>query len=222
MISFIKGILVEKDPTALLIDVNGLGYEVFVPMTTFYTLGEVGSSVSLYTHFVVREDAHQLYGFKSKIDKKIFQELIKVSGVGARTAIAILSGMDSKTLLHCIENKDYALLSTIPGIGKKTAERLVVEIYDKLLKMANEIYTKSSENSESYISNIDCKDPILPTSLEGSIFNESVDALVVLGYKQKDAEKMIRAVMSDEVTTSAEVIRKALQVSIRSKNNRKR
>ncbi|MBK2152038.1 Holliday junction branch migration protein RuvA, partial [Francisella tularensis] len=125
MISFIKGVLIEKDPTALLIDVNGIGYEVFVPMTTFYTLGDIDSQVSLYTHFVVREDAQQLYGFKSKVDKKVFQELIKVNGIGARTAIAILSGMDSKTLLHCIENKDYALLATVPGIGKKTAERLV-------------------------------------------------------------------------------------------------
>ena len=135
MISFIKGNLLEKDPSALLIDVGGLGYEVSVPMTTFYSLGDVNTEISLYTHFVVREDAQQLYGFKTKVDKKVFQELIKVSGVGARTAIAILSGMECKTLLHCIENKDYWLLATVPGIGKKTAERLVVEIYDKLLKL---------------------------------------------------------------------------------------
>lgn len=190
MISFIKGVLIEKDPTALLIDVNGIGYEVFVPMTTFYTLGDIDSQVSLYTHFVVREDAQQLYGFKSKVDKKVFQELIKVNGIGARTAIAILSGMDSKTLLHCIENKDYALLATVPGIGKKTAERLVVEIYDKLLKMANEIYAQTSGTTTT---SQDSQAQQAPTSvvLANSIFNESVDALLALGYKQKDAEKWL-------------------------------
>ncbi|APD50458.1 Holliday junction branch migration protein RuvA [Francisella hispaniensis] len=215
MISFIKGVLIEKDPTALLIDVNGIGYEVFVPMTTFYTLGDIDSQISLYTHFVVREDAQQLYGFKSKVDKKVFQELIKVNGIGARTAIAILSGMDSKTLLHCIENKDYALLATVPGIGKKTAERLVVEIYDKLLKMANEIYAQSSGTT---VASLDSQAPQVPTPtvIATSIFNESVDALLALGYKQKDAEKMARSAMGD-ATTAAEVIRKALQGSIRSK-----
>lgn len=215
MISFIKGVLIEKDPTALLIDVNGIGYEVFVPMTTFYTLGDIDSQVSLYTHFVVREDAQQLYGFKSKVDKKVFQELIKVNGIGARTAIAILSGVDSKTLLHCIENKDYTLLATVPGIGKKTAERLVVEIYDKLLKMANEIYSQSSDSTIAYLDSQAQQTPT-PTALVNSIFNESVDALLALGYKQKDAEKMARSAMGD-ATTAAEVIRKALQGSIKSK-----
>lgn len=215
MISFIKGVLIEKDPTALLIDVNGLGYEVFVPMTTFYSLGETGSTISLYTHFVVREDAQQLYGFKSKVDKKVFQELIKVSGIGARTALAILSGMDSKTLLHCIENKDYGLLATVPGIGKKTAERLVVEIYDKLLKMANEIYGQSDDSNTSSVER-SSEQVATPAAISNSIFNESVDALLALGYKQKDAEKMIRSSIGD-AKTPAEAIRKALQGSIKSK-----
>lgn len=215
MISFIKGKLLEKEPTALLIDVNGLGYEVSVPMTTFYSLSEIDSEISLYTHFVVREDAQQLYGFKSKVDKKVFQELIKVSGIGARTAIAILSGMDAKTLLHCIENKDYDLLATVPGIGKKTAERVVIEIYDKLLKMANEIYSQSG----SFVSGIDneqTSQEAAQPAVSSSIFNESVDALVALGYKQKDAQKMIRGSIGD-ATTAAQAIRKALQGSIKSK-----
>jgi len=209
MISFIKGKLLEKEPSSLLIDVNGLGYEVSVPMTTFYSLGDVNTEISLYTHFVVREDAQLLYGFKSKVDKKVFQELIKVSGVGARTAIAILSGMDCKTLLHCIENKDYGLLATVPGIGKKTAERLVVEIYDNILKLANEIcgYT-SADSSQAEISQ--------KTSLNTSIFNEAVDALLALGYKSKEAEKMIRSVINDSKNVE-DVIRKALQGSIKSK-----
>lgn len=214
MISFIKGKLLEKDPTALLIDVNGLGYEVSVPMTTFYSLGDVDSEVRLYTHFVVREDAQQLYGFKSKVDKKVFQELIKVSGIGARTAIAILSGMDSKTLLHCIENKDYGLLSTIPGIGKKTAERVVIEVYDKLLKMANEIHGQSNGSVSATTSGP--AQAQTPAAISNSIFSESVDALMALGYKQKDAEKMIRSTIG-EASSSAEAIRKALQGSIKSK-----
>ena len=209
MISFIKGKLLEKEPSSLLIDVNGLGYEVSVPMTTFYSLGDVNTEISLYTHFVVREDAQLLYGFKSKVDKKVFQELIKVSGVGARTAIAILSGMDCKTLLHCIENKDYGLLATVPGIGKKTAERLVVEIYDKILKLANEICGHTStDSSQAEISQ--------KTSLNTSIFNEAVDALLALGYKSKEAEKMIRSVINDSKNVE-DVIRKALQSSIKSK-----
>ena len=210
MISFIKGNLLEKDPSALLIDVNGLGYEVSVPMTTFYSLGDVNTEISLYTHFVVREDAQQLYGFKTKVDKKVFQELIKVSGVGARTAIAILSGMECKTLLHCIENKDYGLLATVPGIGKKTAERLVVEIYDKLLKLSNEIHGQADN------AGISANNQVTSQGLGNSIFDESVDALMALGYKQRDAEKMIRGSIEDSKNAS-EAIRKALQNSIKAK-----
>jgi Holliday junction DNA helicase RuvA len=210
MISFIKGNLLEKDPTALLIDVNGLGYEVSVPMTTFYSLGDVNTEVSLYTHFVVREDAQQLYGFKTKVDKKVFQELIKVSGVGARTALATLSGMECKTLLHCIENKDYGLLATVPGIGKKTAERLVVEIYDKLLKLSNEIHGQANNIGAS------TDNQVTSQGLGNSIFDESVDALIALGYKQKDAEKMIRGSIGDSKNAS-QAIRKALQNSIKAK-----
>ncbi len=211
MIGFIRGKLLEKDPTMLLIDVNGLGYEVSVPMTTLYKLGDAGSEVSLYTHFVVREDAQQLYGFKSKIDKKVFQELIKVSGIGARTALAILSGMECNTLLHCIENKDYGLLATIPGIGKKTAERLVVEIYDKMLKLANEICGANPEAD-----NVSSDGEIVQIQPQGSMFNEATDALLVLGYKQKEAEKMIRGVINDSKNVE-DAIRKALQGSIKSK-----
>ena len=217
MISFVKGKLLEKDPTALLIDVNGIGYEIFVPMTTFYSLGEINSEVSLYTHFVVREDAQQLYGFKTKVDKKVFQELIKVSGIGARTAIAILSGMDCKTLLHCVENKDYGLLSSVPGIGKKTAERLVVEISDKLLKLASEIHADSDNISSSTpLSDSNIQATQSSVSSSSSIFNESVDALIALGYKKKDAEKMVRSTI-DNAKNASEAIRKALQGSIKLK-----
>lgn len=216
MIGLIRGKLLDKDPTMLLIDVNGVGYEVAVPMTTLYKLGNIGEEVTLYTHFVVREDAQQLYGFKSKIDKKVFQELIKVSGVGARTAIAILSGMECNTLLHCIENKDYGLLATIPGIGKKTAERLVIEIYDKMIKLSSEIYGSSSTADGMTIATTTSIN-VTEIHMQGnSIFSEAVDALLVLGYKQKEAEKMIRSSINESKSVE-EAIRKALQGSIKSR-----
>ena len=211
MIAFIKGKLLEKDPSGLLIDVNGMGYEVFVPMTTFYALGDKDSEISLYTHFVVREDVQQLYGFKSKVDKKVFQALIKVNGVGAKIALAILSGVDCKTLLHCVENKDYGLLSTVPGIGKKTAERLVIEMSDKLEKLSGEIHGQGDDTTGTYIPNTDDNQ-----SATTSIFNESVDGLMALGYKQRDAEKMIRSTIKDS-KNSSEAIKNALRGSIKSK-----
>lgn len=215
MIGLIRGKLLDKDPTMLLIDVNGVGYEVAVPMTTLYKLGNIGEEVTLYTHFVVREDAQQLYGFKSKIDKKVFQELIKVSGVGARTAIAILSGMECNTLLHCIENKDYGLLATIPGIGKKTAERLVIEIYDKMIKLSSEIYGSSPTAEGLTVATTSIS--VTEIHMQGnSIFSEAVDALLVLGYKQKEAEKMIRSSINESKSVE-EAIRKALQGSIKSR-----
>ncbi|APC96893.1 Holliday junction branch migration protein RuvA [Francisella frigiditurris] len=215
MIGLIRGKLLDKDPTMLLIDVNGVGYEVAVPMTTLYKLGNVGEEVTLYTHFVVREDAQQLYGFKSKLDKKVFQELIKVSGVGARTAIAILSGMECNTLLHCIENKDYGLLATIPGIGKKTAERLVIEIYDKMIKLSGEIYGSSPTAEGLTVATTSIS--VTEIHMQGnSIFSEAVDALLVLGYKQKEAEKMIRSSINESKSVE-EAIRKALQGSIKSR-----
>ncbi len=211
MIAFIKGKLLEKDPSGLLIDVNGMGYEVFVPMTTFYALGDQDSEISLYTHFIVREDVQQLYGFKSKVDKKVFQALIKVNGVGAKIALAILSGVDCKTLLHCVENKDYGLLSTVPGIGKKTAERLVVEMSDKLMKLSGEIHGQGDDTTGTYIPNT-----ADTQSATASIFNESVDGLMALGYKQRDAEKMIRSTIKDS-KNSSEAIKNALRGSIKSK-----
>ena len=207
MIGFIKGILIEKDPSMLLIDVNGIGYEVSVPMTTFYNLPSQGKEITLHTHFTVREDAQLLYGFKSKIDKKIFQELIKVSGIGAKIAIAILSGMEIKTLFSCIENKNYSLLSTIPGIGKKTAERLVIETSDKILKLSSEIFSQDSlKNNENLILEESNQNQTL-------VFDEAVNALIALGYKQALAEKMIRKVIQTSPTVE-DAIKQALQNSL--------
>ena len=132
MIGRIAGRLIEKNPPQILVDVNGIGYEIDVPMSTFYNLPDIGQNVTLLTHFVVREDAQLLYGFASNSERIVFRLLIKISGIGARTALAILSGMNVTTLATAIASQDTAMLTRIPGIGKKTAERLVLELKGKL------------------------------------------------------------------------------------------
>ncbi|MBO5658029.1 MAG: Holliday junction branch migration protein RuvA [Duodenibacillus sp.] len=132
MIGRIAGRLIEKNPPQILVDVNGIGYEIDVPMSTFYNLPEIGQNVTLLTHFVVREDAQLLYGFATNSERSVFRLLIKISGIGARTALAILSGMNVTTLATAIASQDTAMLTRIPGIGKKTAERLVLELKGKL------------------------------------------------------------------------------------------
>jgi Holliday junction DNA helicase RuvA len=132
MIGRIAGILLEKNPPQLLIDCNGIGYEVGVPMSTFYNLPGLGEKVQLLTHLAVREDAHLLYGFGSAEERNVFKQLIKISGVGARTALSILSGMSVADLAHAITLQEAGRLTKIPGIGKKTAERLLLELKGKL------------------------------------------------------------------------------------------
>ena len=136
MIGFLRGKLAAKHPPALLLDVNGVGYEVEAPMSTFYGLPGVGSDVSLFTHLVVREDAHVLFGFGTERERALFRELIKVSGVGPRIALGILSGASVDEFHRCVEAQDTAALTRIPGIGRKTAERLIVEMRDRLKALA--------------------------------------------------------------------------------------
>ncbi len=132
MISRLRGVLLEKTPPLLLVEVNGVGYEVFAPMSSFYALPEIGSDVILHIHFVVREDVQQLYGFIEPRDRELFRTLIKVNGVGPKLALGIMSGMESAELLRCVRSDNIKALSQIPGIGKKTAERLIIELRDKL------------------------------------------------------------------------------------------
>ena len=132
MIGRIHGKLVEKRPPQILVDVMGVGYEVDVPMSTFYQLPATGAEVSLHTHLVVREDAHQLYGFATEAERHAFRQLLKISGVGARTALSVLSGLSVSDLRDAVASQESARLTTVPGIGKKTAERLLLELRDKL------------------------------------------------------------------------------------------
>ena len=132
MIGSIRGVLVQKQAPLILVDVAGVGYELQVPMTTLFQLPELGSEVSLVTHFVVREDAQALYGFVEEGDRSLFRQLIKVNGVGPKLALTILSGMDAKRFAYCVERDDLSSLTALPGVGKKTAQRLLVEMRDKL------------------------------------------------------------------------------------------
>lgn len=189
MISRLTGILLEKQAPMILIDVQGLGYEVFVPMTTFYQLPELNQKVSLYTHFVVREDAHALYGFHDALHRSVFRQVIKTSGIGPKMGLAILSGMNAQELMQHIHNQDIAQLTKIPGIGKRTAERLLIEMRDKF-----------SEKDSSLHLNMPTSDPQ----------QEAISALIALGYRTQDAARCI-AQLASPTHTSQDLIRLALQ-----------
>jgi len=197
MIGRISGILLEKNPPALLIDVSGVGYEVDAPMSTFYDLPAVGEPVALHIHQIVREDAHLLFGFGSTRERALFRALLKVNGVGARVALAILSGMSVDDFGLCVTRDDVAALTRIPGIGRKTAERLVVEMRDKLPADLALPSTPASTNK--------------PFVVAASASNQAVDALVALGYKPGEATKMIDKLDCDESASVEEIIRAALK-----------
>jgi Holliday junction DNA helicase RuvA len=193
MIGRIKGTLLRKEPPALLVDVNGVGYELEAPMTTFYELPPVGQGVTLHTHMVVREDAHLLYGFARESQRRVFRELLKVTGVGPRIGLAVLSGLTEDELARAIAGEDIARLSRVPGIGKKTAERLVIELRDKLA-VAPELEVAESAAPAT---------PADPSA-------EAVSALIALGYKPNEASRAVRAVPAKGLSAE-EIIRQALK-----------
>jgi len=198
MIGQLRGTLLAKQAPSLVLDVHGVGYEIEAPMTTFYRLPEPGREVTLFTHLVVREDAHMLFGFATSGERRLFRDLIKVNGVGARLALAILSGMSVADFTCCVQNGDAALLTRLPGIGKKTAERLIVEMRDRL---------RDSDLSL----------PAQAQSLAGSVettpaspVSDAVSALEALGYKHQEALRMVQAIETAD-RSSDEIIRQALQ-----------
>jgi Holliday junction DNA helicase RuvA len=195
VIGRLRGTLLDKKPPSLLLDVNGVGYEVEAPMTTFYDLPETGNEITLHTHLVVREDAQLLYGFSRESDRRLFRQLIKVTGVGAKMAIAILSGTSASEFARCVQEGDITTLTRIPGIGKKTAERLVVEMRDRLA---------SGEEAVAGVA--------LPTHVErpADAVGDAVSALIALGYKPQEASRWVRGVDSSGLS-SEEIIRQALQ-----------
>jgi Holliday junction DNA helicase RuvA len=198
MIGLLRGRLLVRHPPSLLLDVNGVGYEIDAPMTTFYELPEVGSEVTLHTHLVVREDAHMLYGFLKPGDRDLFRMLLRVNGVGARLALTILSGMDSARFARCVQEGDAAALVRLPGIGKKTAERLIIELRDRL-----ESGQAGAAAVPGSLSSPVAADPV----------EDAVSALVGLGYKPQEASRMVRAIDTAELS-SEEIIRRALQRTV--------
>jgi len=199
VIGRLRGTLVSKQPPWLLVDVNGVGYEVEAPMSTFYDLPMAGEEVILHTHLAVREDAHTLYGFGSEQERTLFRRLIKVNGVGAKLALALLSGMSAAEFARCVEEDDVAALTRLPGIGKKTAERLIVEMRDKLGDTEAAVKLPGGKAAPAAAAN-----PV----------EDAVSALVALGYKPNEASRMVRNVESDGLP-SEEIIRLALQAAVR-------
>jgi Holliday junction DNA helicase RuvA len=200
MIGRIRGTLVHKQPPDILVDVSGVGYEVQVPMTTLFQLPQLGDEVSLVTHFVVREDAQSLYGFIDERDRRLFRQLIKVSGVGPKLALTILSGMDSSSFARCVQRDDISSLVALPGVGKKTAERLLVEMRDKLKD-----WFGSDEAQVSLVTGGEARVPAANNVADAE------GALIALGYKPQEASRMVAAVNDDTVASSEDLIRRALK-----------
>lgn len=201
MISRIAGQLLSRNPPQLLIDVHGIGYDVEVPMSTFYQLPAVGETVILLTHLQVRDDAHLLYGFATAAERVLFRALLKVNGVGARVALAVLSGMEAEHFQQSIASKDVAALMRIPGIGKKTAERLILEMPDQLPKA--DAAAPTAGLTETAV-----VDP-LPVDPEA----QAVAALVTLGFKPAEASRFIKRTEVDKTAPVEEWIRSALKLA---------
>jgi Holliday junction DNA helicase RuvA len=201
MIGRLQGEIIEKQAPYLLLDVNGVGYELEAPMSTFYELPECGQSVMLHTHLMVRDDAHTLYAFKQVRDRSLFRNLLKVNGVGAKMALAILSGMDSNAFTQCIHHGDVDSLVRIPGVGKKTAERLILDMRDRLDKEVTLQVASNGKNGNSVNSYV--QDPIA----------DAVSALVSLGYKPNEASRMVGNI-DTKSQNSEDIIRQALKTSM--------
>lgn len=201
MIGFLRGRLLLKQPPDVVLDVGGVGYEVQVPMTTLFDLPAVGEEVTLLTHFVVREDAQLLYGFRDEADRRLFRELIRVSGVGPKLALALLSGLDARAFAKCLQRDDIASLVALPGVGRKTAERLLVEMRDKAGKWLEELTPGALTDRES----------TTPSKIDHR--GEAEQALVALGYKLSEAARLVLSADDDTVDSSEELIRRALQAS---------
>lgn len=201
MIGRLKGLLLTKQPPTLLLDVNGVGYEVDAPMSTFYQLPDVNQEIILHTHLVVREDVQQLCGFISETERSMFRSLIKINGVGPKLALSILSAISADDFARCIQESDTTTLVRLPGVGKKTAERLVIEMRDKLKDWQAD--TLSNGEPAGMIEIQHTANPV----------EEAVSALIALGYKPPQASRMVSQIDNHDLS-SEEIIRDALKASI--------
>jgi Holliday junction DNA helicase RuvA len=195
MIGSLHGRIASKSPPQLVVDVGGVGYELEAPMSTFFLLPAVGQEVRLLTHMVVREDAQLLYGFGTEEERRLFRNLLKVSGIGPKIGLALLSGISVEGFAHCIRNQDVAALTRVPGIGRKTAERLLIEMRDRL---------NGAETAPGATA----------VPLGASAEAEAFSALVALGYKPAEASRLLKGV-EDGTQSTEDMIRRALQSAAR-------
>ena len=202
MIAYLSGKILEKEANLIIVDVGGVGYEVIIPLSTFYDLGETGEEVSLriYTH--VREDALQLFGFKTVRERELFLLLISVSGIGPKSAVTALSGMSADEIIGAIRQNNLARLNSIPGVGRKTAERLVIELRDKIAKLS----AVSAEEMKA--------EGITSTQASGDdVYDDAISALVNLGYQRNAAEKALKQAMQEGTEISVQkLLRRSLQL----------
>lgn len=200
MIAFLSGTILEKNANSLVLDVSGVGYEVTIPLSTFYDLGEAGSEVALRVYTHVREDQISLFGFRTGLEKELFMQLISVSGIGPKSAVTALSGMSADEIIGAIRQNNLVRLSSIPGVGKKTAERIVIELRDKVAKLSGAA--------------VDSADSSGSVSVAGdSVFDDAVSALVNLGYQKAAAEKALKQALQDGTDgTVQKLLRRALQL----------
>ncbi|WP_130835246.1 Holliday junction branch migration protein RuvA [[Erwinia] mediterraneensis] len=204
MIGRLRGNILEKQPPLVLIEANGVGYEVHMPMTCFYELPELHQEAVIFTQFVVREDAQLLFGFNSKQERALFRELIKVNGVGPKLALAILSGMSAQQFVTAVEREEVSTLVKLPGVGKKTAERLVVEMKDRFKGMHGDLFGGDAPFTLSAPS---------ATSGANDAEGEAVAALVALGYKPQEASRMVSKIGRPDADCET-LIREALRAAI--------
>jgi Holliday junction DNA helicase RuvA len=201
MIGRLRGLLAWKQPPYLMIDVHGVGYELEASLTTFQTLPEIGAEVTLHTHLAVREDAHTLYGFASTAERGLFRNLIRVTGIGPRLALLILSGMSVELFGRCVREGDTASLTRLPGIGKKTAERLIIEMRDRIGELGLNPSAMVLPGGRTVLS-------------DATPLDDAISALVALGYKLPEASRMVQAIESEGMSSET-IIRQALQASVR-------
>jgi len=196
MIAHLSGKILEKETDRVVIDVGGVGYEVGIPLSTFYELGEVGSDISLRIHTNVREDAIQLFGFKTARERDLYLQLISVQGVGAKSGVTLLSGMSADEIILAVRSGNITKLTSIPGVGKKTAERLIVELRDKVVSIGTESTTSAA----------------LPSG-ENAVVDDALSALVNLGYQKAAAEKALQQAMKEGAEMSVQkLLRSSLQI----------
>ncbi|MDH5712176.1 MAG: Holliday junction branch migration protein RuvA [Gammaproteobacteria bacterium] len=199
MIGRLSGTLLEKKPPQLLVDVHGVGYELEAPMSTFYQLPATGEAVTLHTHMVVREDAQLLYAFYSQSERQLFRDLIRINGVGPKLALTILSGVTAEEFTRCVMENDAKALTALPGVGKKTAERLIVELRDRLAKEVAAVLPNAAG--------------VAGLKTAASPVSDAVSALISLGYKAQEASQMVRVLDTEGLTTEA-IIKAALKGTV--------